>query len=121
MKKFLFVILFVFVFPFNAHGEIKVWGLNGENWIVFTQEEKFIYVGGVFDALVFREKGNRYNLTLSTTYVNYIDLLDKFYKNPENIHVCLIWGLRVVSLRIENKPFKKELKSIRKNFSIRHE
>lgn len=121
MKKYCLVFLLVIlIFPVLSHSEIKVWGANGIAWDMFSHQEKYIYVSGVFDGTCFCKGGTNKSTikkVYSSSYEEYIAFIDQFYKNPLNTLIPAVWLIRLSSMVIEgmtDKEFNKEIILLRK-------
>ena len=120
MKKILLLLLLSLT-PISAICGVTLWGMSAELWQKNNQYDKFVYVQGIFDGMVFSEftvHGTK--LSTKITVPQYVTAIDTLYSDYKNSLIPVPFLMRVITLELEGSDksaVKKALEEYRKNFS----
>jgi hypothetical protein len=104
-----------------AFSGVAYWGMKSEVWKKSEKFEKYIYVQGVFDGLIFIDctiHGTK--LTDDIGIEQYLEAIDILYLDYRNALIPVPFLMRVVTLQIEGEDeevVEDVLKEYRKRFS----
>jgi hypothetical protein len=80
--------------------------------LAFT--DKFQYLLGATDAILEAAPGKYskyFDVQSSLTFGEFVNAIDRFYKEPENLPIPIVWAARVVTMRT-NGATEKELDQV---------
>ncbi len=128
-KHFYQILLAVTLIMFSsqmARTEIPVWGTRGEVWKKLQGFEKWLYIQGLLDGLVF--SGNKiHGVEIQPKSnqdpqesLNHIKMaIDQFYDDYRNVQIPVPFALKVISMEMKGesrKSIEDELTKLRKTF-----
>ncbi len=121
MKIKLSSIIFIILFSLPAQAEMGFFGVKGEVWNDFKQVNKYMYISGLFDGLIFSNfMVHEVKLTTKISTEQYIKAVDTIYSDYRNSLIPVPFVLKIVTLEINgaNKDtIDAELLSYRKEYS----
>jgi hypothetical protein len=89
-------------------------GLNGRQWQSMTYLDKFHYLLGATDAILEAaptEYSKYFDVQSGLTFGEFTKAVDRFYEEPENLPIPIVWAARVVTMKT-NGATAKELDQI---------
>ncbi len=120
MKKMITAIIFILMTT-TANAGASLWGIRGELWQKNSEFEKFLYVQGVLDGLVFSDFTiNDTKLTTNIDALQYVKAINKLYEDYRNTLIPVPFLMRIVTLQIngdDDSAIEDELKTYRAKFS----
>ena len=122
MRKNTVAVLF-FLMTTTANAGASLWGIRGELWQKNNEFQKFMYVQGVLDGLVFSEFTiHETKVTTSIDSLQYVKAIDTLYGDYRNQLIPVPFLMRIITLELngeEKNIIEKELTSYRAYFATK--
>ncbi len=122
MRKITVAILFLLMTT-TANAGAGLWGLRGELWQQSNESQKFMYVQGMLDGLIFSEftiHGTK--VTTSIDSLQYTKAIDALYADYRNQLIPVPFLMRIITLELsgeKSSTIDEELTSYRAKFAIK--
>lgn len=81
---------------------VSYFRMNSEHWDGFPRFQKFLYLTGVFDGLLFTKNNVIYDVKINTevSEQQYVDAIDVLYSDYKNALIPVPFLLAVISLEL---------------------
>ena len=121
MKKLLILTFLTILVPMSAICANSVWGMRSELWQKNNEFEKFVYVQGVFDGMVFSNfTVHETKLSMGISVSQYVKAINNLYSDYKNSLIPIPFLLRIITLELKGTGkavVEKELEAYRMQFS----
>lgn len=119
MKKSLLIVLLIIGFSSNAFSNVKFWPMSAELWNASDETNKYVYVQGLFDGVIFADiKVHGTELSTRISVDQYIVAIDKLYSDYKNSLIPVPFLMRVVTLELEGNS-KESIESVLTEYRAR--
>jgi hypothetical protein len=104
MKR-IFIFILIMFFSLHAQAGVGFFGMEAESWNKFSDGDKYMYVQGLFDGLVFSEL-NIQGVSISTdlSVPQYVRAIDKFYSDYRNYLIPAPFVLKIITMELNGEP-----------------
>ncbi|GMQ79290.1 MAG: hypothetical protein BMS9Abin02_1865 [Anaerolineae bacterium] len=121
MRKILSTLILIMAFSLPAQAGVTFFGMKAETWNKLDKADKFLYVQGLFDGLVFSKfKIHGVRISTEISIDQYIHAIDDIYSDYRNSLIPAPFVLKIVTLEVDGlqkDKMESEILNYRKRFS----
>jgi len=109
------------IFSLHAQAGVTFFGVTAEFWNKIDEVDKFLYVQGIFDGLIFsRLDINGVSISTDLSLEQYIHAIDEMYSDYRNALIPVPIIIKVISMELNGTPkdvIESELSDQRRGIS----